>query len=289
MLKQLARIFLAIRPQDRFSFFLIVSFSFHLFLFSLLIEKSMLIQSNSPFSIEVELIGMKEGGGGGGGGRNGDKRLKVKGERLKENAKKDLSRPLPVESRENVIPSPQRVEEEKKVASIQEPSGVVNGLGETETGIGKGAGTGGGAGDGNGSGIGSGVGSGIGSGVGSGIGSGIGSGAGAGKGEGRGGIRDELKEFQRRIKEKIERVKSYPFLARKNQYEGTAYCAFTLLRGGGVKDIRIVERSGYPVLDEAARKAISEAAPYPPFPICIEHPSIEVKVPIVFRLKDFEG
>jgi len=289
MLKQFARKFLAIRPQDRFSFFLMVSFSFHLFLFSLLIEKSMLIQSNSPFSIEVELIGMKEGGGGGGGGRNGDKRLKVKGERLKENAKKDLSRPLSVESRENVIPSPQRVEEEKKVASIQEPSGVVNGLGETEAGIGKGVGTGGGAGDGNGSGIGSGVGSGIGSGVGSGIGSGIGSGAGAGKGEGRGGIRDELKEFQRRIKEKIERVKSYPFLARKNQYEGTAYCAFTLLRNGGVKDIRIVERSGYPVLDEAARKAISEAAPYPPFPICIEHPSIEVKVPIVFRLKDFEG
>ena len=79
MLKQFARKFLAIRPQDRFSFFLIVSFSFHLFLFSLLIEKSMLIQSNSPFSIEVELIGMKEGGGGGGGGRNEDKRLKVKG------------------------------------------------------------------------------------------------------------------------------------------------------------------------------------------------------------------
>jgi len=137
--------------------------------------------------------------------------------------------------------------------------------------------------------VGVGSGNGVGNGVGSGVGSGIGSGAGAGKGEGRGDIRDELKEFQRKIKEKIESVKSYPFLARKNQYEGTAYCAFTLLRGGGVKDIRIVERSGYPVLDEAARKAISEAAPYPPFPSCIEHPSIEVKIPIVFRLKDFEG
>lgn len=289
MLKQFARKFLAIRPQDRFSFFLIVSFSFHLFLFSLLIEKSMLIQSNSPFSIEVELVGMKEGGGGGGGGGKSSYELRVRGDELKNKMKKDVSNPVPVESRESVIPSPQKVEEEKKVASIQEPSGVVKGLEESGTDIGKGAGTGGGTGDGNGSGIGSGVGSGIGSGVGSGIGSGIGSGAGAGKGEGRGGIRDELKEFQRRIKEKIERVKSYPFLARKNQYEGTAYCAFTLLRSGGVKDIRIVERSGYPVLDEAARKAISEAAPYPPFPICIEHPSIEVKIPIVFRLKDFEG
>jgi TonB family protein len=297
MLKQFVEKFLALRLQEKFSFFLIISFSFHLILFSFLIENSMFTQATSPFTIEVELVGMKEGGGGGGGGGNRSDELRVKNEELKNNARKNLSKPIPVENREDLVSSLQKVGEEKKVASIQEPAGTVKGLEDSGAGSGTGAGVGGGTGtgigsgigSGVGSGIGSGVGSGIGSGVGSGIGSGVGSGVGAGQGKGSGSVRDELREFQRKIKERIERVKFYPFLARKNQYEGSTYCTFTLLRGGEVKDIRVVGRSGYPVLDEAAMKAIKEAAPYPPFPSCIEHSSIEIKIPIVFKLKDFEG
>jgi len=280
MLRKLMKKLLAVRPQENFPFFLVVSFSFHFLFFSLLIRQSVMEQTVHPFTIEVDLVGMKEGGGGGGGGKESNG-LKVKGEKLKENAKKDLSRPLPVQSKENIVSSLQKAEEEKKVASITESPGMVKGLERTMEGGGTGAGTGGGSG--------SGTGSGVGSGIGSGVGSGVGSGAGAGHGEEGSGVRDELREFKRKIKERIERVKSYPLLARRNQYEGTTSCAFTLLKGGDVKDIWVVEKSGYSILDEAAKKAIREAAPYPPFPSCIEGSSVEVKVPLVFKLKDLES
>ena len=275
---------LTIRPQEKFPFFLVISFSFHLLFFCLLIRQSVTEQFIHPFTIEVDLVGMKEGGGGGGGGKQ-DRELRGKSEELKNNAKKDLFRPVLSENNESIVSSPQKVEEEKKVASITGSTGIVKSLERSVEGSGTGAGMGGGTG----SGTGSGVGSGIGSGIGSGVGSGTGSGTGAGHGEDGGGVRDELREFQRKIKERIEKVKSYPLLARRNQYEGTASCTFTLLRDGDVKDIRVVERSGYSILDDAARKAIREAAPYPPFPRCIEGSSVEVKVPLVFKLKDLES
>lgn len=280
--------FLTIRPQENFSFFLMVSLSFHLFLFAILIEQSVMKQSTHPFAIEVELIGMNEGGGGGGGGEDGDK-IKGKSEVLKNKMKEVIHNPVIVENKEDIVPSPQRVEEEKNVASLSEPASIGESLESSMKGRNTDAGVGGGTGGGTGSGVGSGTGSGTGSGVGSGIGSGIGSGAGAGHGAGGSGVRDELHEFQRKIKERIERVKAYPLLARRNQYEGTASCAFTLLRDGNVKGIRLLERSGYPILDEAAKKAIREAAPYPPFPSCIEGSSIDVKVPLVYKLKDLES
>jgi TonB family protein len=296
--------FLNGKSWGRFTPYLIISCFFHLCIFASILSFREYKVSQTFFStIEVELLSSIKGvgdigGGGGGGGGRMNSQLKLKSEELKINTKKGVTTKSLNESKEAITPLAPKIEEEKKVASIKEPSDVLRGLenkvesrdvgSEGVANNGVNTGVGGGIGSGIGSGVGSGIGSGIGSGVGSGIGSGVGSGRGSGQGKG-GGLRDELREFQKKIKERIEKVKSYPFLARKNQYEGATYCTFTLLRGGEVKDIRVVGKSGYPVLDEAAKKAIREAAPYPPFPSCIEHSSIEVKVPIVFKLKDFEG
>jgi TonB family protein len=291
MLKQYAKKFLAIKPQEKFSFFLLISFSIHILVFSLFIEQTVGRQSVQPFLIEVELINVKDGGGGG-GGDEGKVELRIRNDKLKVKMGKFIYNAVKVEEKERAVPSPQE-SEEKKVVSLAEQTGIMEELDRSVEGIGRDAGWGSGSGGGTGSGTGSGMGSGIGTGVGSGVGSGIGSGTGSGRGSGQGsgvsGSNNELREFQRKIKERIEKVKDYPLIARKNQYEGTAFCRFTLLKDGDVKDICVVGRSGYPILDEAAKRAIREAAPYPPFPSCIEGSSIDVKVPLVFKLKDLES
>ena len=289
--------------------YLVASVLIHLAVFAFLLSLPGFIPSQAlpPPAIEVDLSNLTVGGGEGGGGGGGSStagahlRREIKRTGIKGEERRGRSEAFPIAARaqvgptESIRPDAPATEAETKVASIDRLSQEAHGTRDNGEDSAQGGGlpapygSGSGMGGGTGSGAGSGTGSGTGSGVGSGIGSGSGSGKGAGEAKGGGGLRDELREFQRRIKERIERVKSYPFLARKNQYEGSAYCAFTLLRDGGVKDVRIVGRSGYPVLDGAAARAIMDAAPYPPFPGCIEHPSIEVKIPIVFKLKDLEG
>jgi TonB family protein len=80
------------------------------------------------------------------------------------------------------------------------------------------------------------------------------------------------------IRASIERVKSYPPLARERGVEGTVTAEFTINAKGIPENITVVRSSGFQILDAAARDTILRAAPFP-------HVRASIEVPITFSLK----
>lgn len=95
--------------------------------------------------------------------------------------------------------------------------------------------------------------------------------------------RDILTGYLNQIRLMLEKEKRYPFLARKNHWEGTVYIKFTILRNGGLKEIKITQSSGFEVLDKEA-EAIIRRIPFPVFPKGLQLSQLPIEVPIVFRL-----
>jgi TonB family protein len=79
------------------------------------------------------------------------------------------------------------------------------------------------------------------------------------------------------IRSAIERAKNYPFLARKKKIEGTVITEFTISSRGNPEDIKIKESSGSEILDSAAIKIITKAAPFPKV-------NSKIVIPITFKL-----
>jgi TonB family protein len=77
----------------------------------------------------------------------------------------------------------------------------------------------------------------------------------------------------------IEKAKTYPFLARKKKIEGTVIAAFRINAKGYPQDINIRKSSGFEILDSAAMKIVTKAAPFP-------HVVEPVEIPITFRITD---
>ncbi len=81
----------------------------------------------------------------------------------------------------------------------------------------------------------------------------------------------------------LEKEKHYPFLARKNHWEGTVYIKFTISRDGSLKKIKITQSSGFEVLDREAEATIRRVS-FPAFPEGLQLTQLQLEVPIVFRL-----
>lgn len=122
---------------------------------------------------------------------------------------------------------------------------------------------------------GGGRGGGDGSGLGTGAGPGTGPGtsAGTGVGQGRGG------DWRRVLLQRIERAKRYPPQARLWGMEGTAEVQFRIAGDGSIKDVTVVQSSGFALLDRASVETIKRAAPLPAV-------RGTIRVPISYRLRD---
>jgi periplasmic protein TonB len=72
--------------------------------------------------------------------------------------------------------------------------------------------------------------------------------------------------YNRWLKIKIESVLTYPELAAREGYQGTLYVRFDILRNGSLGDVEVLQGSGFPILDNAAVRAIRSAAPFQPLP-----------------------
>ncbi|UCE70950.1 MAG: energy transducer TonB [Nitrospiraceae bacterium] len=77
----------------------------------------------------------------------------------------------------------------------------------------------------------------------------------------------------------IERVKTYPVLARKRGLEGTVYVSFRINESGKPDDIEIKKSSGFSILDRATVKVVKKAAPYPLI-------ASRIEVPVAYRLEN---
>lgn len=89
--------------------------------------------------------------------------------------------------------------------------------------------------------------------------------------EGEGEITFSTREFKYygykiRLKEKIESIWTYPPEAAEKGIYADLYIRFTILKNGKLGAVDLLRTSGYKVLDDAALKALKDAAPFWPLP-----------------------
>lgn len=93
------------------------------------------------------------------------------------------------------------------------------------------------------------------------------------------GKKEYIKAHFLYIKEDIEKNITYPRLARKMGWEGKVVVSFVITEDGMVIDVKIVESSGFSLLDNNAVKTIKTTAPFPKPPV-----RAEMILPITYRL-----
>lgn len=72
--------------------------------------------------------------------------------------------------------------------------------------------------------------------------------------------------YMERLKEKIEGIWKYPQDAAMKGIYGDLYISFTIKKNGSLGSVELMRTSGHRSLDEAAIKALNDAAPYWPLP-----------------------
>ena len=85
-----------------------------------------------------------------------------------------------------------------------------------------------------------------------------------------------------RIKHQIERVWIYPSDAAQRGISGDLSLTFRISKDGNLLGVRLVDQSGYEILDVAALKAVKEAAPFYPFPKNIQREKITILANFIY-------
>jgi periplasmic protein TonB len=88
-----------------------------------------------------------------------------------------------------------------------------------------------------------------------------------------------LKENFAYIRDVITKQLVYPPMARRMNWSGKAMVSFTIVEDGSVHTVRVIQSSGYPLLDKSALETVKQAAPFPKPPT-----RAEIVVPINFKM-----
>lgn len=86
------------------------------------------------------------------------------------------------------------------------------------------------------------------------------------------------------VRFRIERYKRYPQIARARNIEGRVTIRFVITPEGGVREVEVSKRSGNKALDQAALKAVQDAAPFPKPPGHLFKGAVPLELTIVFEL-----
>ena len=90
--------------------------------------------------------------------------------------------------------------------------------------------------------------------------------------------------YARVIKERLMRHWEYPPEAKENLIEGRVLVLFSLNRQGQLKNIKILGRSSYEILDKETLKTIRNASPFPSFPGSVTVKKLNIKASFGYRL-----
>ncbi|MFH0787641.1 MAG: energy transducer TonB [Pseudomonadota bacterium] len=88
-----------------------------------------------------------------------------------------------------------------------------------------------------------------------------------------------LKEHFTYIRDKILGHISYPSLARRMGWQGKVLVSFIITADGSVREVRVIQSSGFAILDKNALEAVKETAPFPKPPV-----EAQLVIPILYRL-----
>lgn len=91
-----------------------------------------------------------------------------------------------------------------------------------------------------------------------------------------------VKDYIAAIQEQIINSAYYPQDAKELGWEGSVKLSLLITCDGQLKDARIVQSSGYSMLDEAALETVKNQSPYSPFPKEINLEQLRIDVPIVY-------
>lgn len=91
-----------------------------------------------------------------------------------------------------------------------------------------------------------------------------------------------------KIKRQIEGVWSYPKASKLKGEQGELLLIFTLSSNGQLEDVKLLETSGFPRLDNEALRAIRVAAPYVPFPKAWELERLNIKAGFIYRFGNWQ-
>ena len=96
------------------------------------------------------------------------------------------------------------------------------------------------------------------------------------------GLSLDMSEFRHRgymrmLEGRIEGIWKYPEEAARLGISGDLYMTFSIKRDGSLGEIEIVRTSGYRSLDEAAMKALKDAAPFWPLPDDLDEETLEIR------------
>ena len=90
--------------------------------------------------------------------------------------------------------------------------------------------------------------------------------------------------YARLIKGRIGSQWRYPSAARDRLIEGQLMLLFSLVKEGEVIEIKLLDPSGYKVLDEEAIRAVRAAAPFPPFPDHVTVKRLNIQASFDYRM-----
>lgn len=91
--------------------------------------------------------------------------------------------------------------------------------------------------------------------------------------------------YTTKVRMMIARAKIYPPVARENGQEGKIHLSFKLGKNGEIIKLLVEHSSGHEVLDEAARRAVLDAGPFPPIPEKLNKQYVLLKLPVAFILR----
>ena len=92
--------------------------------------------------------------------------------------------------------------------------------------------------------------------------------------------------YMKMLKERIESIWKYPKEAARRGISGDHYMEFSIKKDGSLDEIEILRTSGYRDLDEAAMKAIKNAAPFWPLPDDWDKETLEIKGHFIYIFGD---
>ncbi|MFA4889695.1 MAG: TonB family protein [Candidatus Omnitrophota bacterium] len=96
-------------------------------------------------------------------------------------------------------------------------------------------------------------------------------------------IPQNIAPYARAVQAKITSAAYYPRQAKDAGWEGSVRLSLNLTANGSLKEMKVLQSSGYKLLDDAAAQVVRAQAPYPPFPPQIDAQEIWIEVPIVFK------
>lgn len=106
-----------------------------------------------------------------------------------------------------------------------------------------------------------------------------------GSAQGAGSIEDQaqtryLREHFAYIRDKILRNIRYPVMARRLGWQGRVLLSFVITLDGSIKEARVMQGSGFEVLDKNVLETVKDTAPFPTPPV-----EARLVIPITYRLE----